>query len=465
MITLFTNHWDHKNQERQSEIDYCINRNIDNQHIDRVVIIGQSSARARLNIRQDQDVELIRYLAKFKIDSKRLGKILWEDFDCTRNTYNRPTFENFFYLVNKYCSSPADISIITNSDIYFDSTIRILSQIDFTDTCIALSRHEADTGRLLVGSNSQDSWIFQGKIRPISNIGFPMGINGCDVHLNWRLANAGYRLVNPCFSIKSLHVHNNPYVADRGNNELMVLEHKYVDHCSIDNYKSQKFESGIIAFSLFGDHKKYCYGAIKNAELAKFIYPGWVVRFYVDDTVPEHIITTLGNLDVEIITKPRSIGLDGMFWRLAVADDLGYRRWIIRDADSRLSYRERAAVDDWMLSGLPFHTMHDHPYHVTPIMPGMFGGISGYFNMGAAISSWTRTGKYGDDEHFLTNIVWPNIKNKILMHNSTNNHWDSIARPFPTSREFGRFVGEIFDEHEHCHLQNRDIILQTPELR
>jgi hypothetical protein len=247
----------------------------------------------------------------------------------------------------------------------------------------------------------------------------------------------------------------------------MILEHKYVNHCSIDSYKPQKSEFGIIAFSLFGNHEKYCQGAIRNTELSKFIYPGWTVRFYIDHTVPKDGVWALQNLGAEIITNPSSSNLDGMFWRLAAADDTGYSRWIIRDADSRLSYRERRAVDDWIESGLPFHTMHDHPYHITPIMPGMFGGIRGSFNMGAAISSWTRTGEYGDDERFLTNIVWPNIRDRILVHNSINNinidYSKSVVKPFPTPREFGRFVGEIFDENEHCHLQNRDVILQTPE--
>ena len=46
----------------------------------------------------------------------------------------------------------------------------------------------------------------------------------------------------------------------------------------------------VIAFSLWGDNPKYNVGAIKNAELAKVVYPGWVCRFYVGASVPQETI-------------------------------------------------------------------------------------------------------------------------------------------------------------------------------
>ena len=41
----------------------------------------------------------------------------------------------------------------------------------------------------------------------------------------------------------------------------------------------------IISFSLFGNKDIYLIGALENAALVDSIYPGWVARFYVDDTV------------------------------------------------------------------------------------------------------------------------------------------------------------------------------------
>ena len=42
----------------------------------------------------------------------------------------------------------------------------------------------------------------------------------------------------------------------------------------------------IIAFSLWGEKPVYNVGAIRNAELAKEIYPDWICRYYLGKSVP-----------------------------------------------------------------------------------------------------------------------------------------------------------------------------------
>ena len=38
-------------------------------------------------------------------------------------------------------------------------------------------------------------------------------------------------------------------------------------------------------------------------------------------------------------------------------------RYLMRNLDSRLSIREKLAVDEWVSSGKRFHVMRDHPSH------------------------------------------------------------------------------------------------------
>ncbi len=62
----------------------------------------------------------------------------------------------------------------------------------------------------------------------------------------------------------------------------------------------------IIAFSLWGDNPTYTAGAIKNADLALEIYPGWVCRYYVGKSVPKDIVCTLigrANTEVFVMSK------------------------------------------------------------------------------------------------------------------------------------------------------------------
>ncbi|HKI16444.1 MAG TPA: hypothetical protein VKA15_01110, partial [Isosphaeraceae bacterium] len=139
-------------------------------------------------------------------------------------------------------------------------------------------------------------------------------------------------------------------------------------------------------------------------------------------------------------------------WRLAAADEPGFARWMIRDADSRLTYRERRAVDEWLVSGKPFHVMRDHPYHMRPIMACSFGGVRGIIaDMAGKIASWkaaAQTDAYGCDETFLEAIVWPLVKDNALVHD-TFGSYDGQRRPFPTPAESGHYVGARTYEDNH----------------
>ena len=61
--------------------------------------------------------------------------------------------------------------------------------------------------------------------------------------------------------------------------------------------------------------------------------------------------------------------LSPMVWRFLIASDPSVGRYIIRDADSRLSER-KAAVSEWIESGKKFHVMRDHPSHNNFAMSG-----------------------------------------------------------------------------------------------
>ena len=53
----------------------------------------------------------------------------------------------------------------------------------------------------------------------------------------------------------------------------------------------------VISFSLWGDNPIYTIGAIKNAELAKEIYPDWTCRYYIGKSTPLEIVNKLIDFD------------------------------------------------------------------------------------------------------------------------------------------------------------------------
>jgi hypothetical protein len=139
----------------------------------------------------------------------------------------------------------------------------------------------------------------------------------------------------------------------------------------------------VLSYSLFGDKRKYYVGALENVILARYVYPGWVLRFYVDETADPAVVESLKNSGCEIVVMARSNDSADSSWRFLVAADDTVERWAIRDADSRLGYRERRAVTIDRL-GLPFHIMRDHINHHKAIMGCSFDGVRARSKVGGA---------------------------------------------------------------------------------
>lgn len=193
----------------------------------------------------------------------------------------------------------------------------------------------------------------------------------------------------------------------------------------------------------------YCQGAIRNAELMPKIYPGWKMVVYADETVPREVVSKLLNLHVEI----KSSGYrNGMFWRFGAALDKKFERVIFRDTDSRISEREARAVNEWIESGRNAHIIADHPHH-TPLIGGGLWGIKKFD------PDWLskceqlkvkndRRINYNSDQVWLRDVVWPAIKDDVLIHDLCYHDRRVGAKPFPAKFGDNRFVGEVFDEHD-----------------
>ena len=204
----------------------------------------------------------------------------------------------------------------------------------------------------------------------------------------------------------------------------------------------------IISFSLWGNNPKYTIGAIKNAELAEKIYPGWICRFYVDNTVPDEVINELQSLsNTEIIHKKISGNWTSMFWRFESSFDKNAKLIIFRDTDSRLSNREKIAVDEWINSDKTFHIMRDHPYHKFPILGGMWGyKNNNKYPMQILLESFNKTDNYGTDYKFFAEQLYPLIGDDKMVHDE---FFDK--KPFPSIRQGTEFIGDVFDENNLRH--------------
>ena len=266
--------------------------------------------------------------------------------------------------------------------------------------------------------------------------------------------------INPVDKSSSVHNHTN--------SNFIVLA--YMDSKKEREYIQQiqslpPIPSGnkfVISYGLYGDNPKYITGAIRNVELAPTYFPGWEMRFYVDDTVPSDAIKRLKDLGGNVIMRPDNMkdgASIGMFWRFLVSDDESIDRFIVRDSDSRLNARDRFAVEEWIQSdNKSTHMVRDHPNHPYGMNGGSWGGTKGFLK-GKKVTSLveefmaeiedSKEIGFGADIGFLMKKVWPIVSNDIMSHDSFYCVKYS-GKAYPIKRDDNwQHVGQVFDANDH----------------
>lgn len=166
---------------RAAELAECLHRNLKNPQIDEICVLLEKSAPPL----------------------PRSAKVRVEQIS------ERPTYRDYFDWINRVASA-VDISIIANSDIFFDSQIGFFRTWQMAPrVAFALARWEAGSGTtsfLNDRNDSQDAWIFRGQVGEV-NANFGVGIPRCDNRIAKELQLSGYQVDNPSFSIRAFHLH------------------------------------------------------------------------------------------------------------------------------------------------------------------------------------------------------------------------------------------------------------------
>lgn len=176
MVRLFTTSYRELRQERAAEYAECLNRNLAESAIDRVLVLAEGAD------------ETLR--ASGRIQTRRIPL--------------RPTYDDFIRWINEV-AAPEDVSIIANADIWFDTSLAVAGRALGRREAFALARW--DGTRLFDRNDSQDCWIFRGAVNGVAG-DFPTGVPRCDNRFLYELQAAGYRVRNPAFSIRAHHVHS-----------------------------------------------------------------------------------------------------------------------------------------------------------------------------------------------------------------------------------------------------------------
>lgn len=216
----------------------------------------------------------------------------------------------------------------------------------------------------------------------------------------------------------------------------------------------------LISMSLYGTSSKYLIGAIQNAKIRNEYYPNSDMVIYFGKEVPKKVIETLRDYGVQLYPGEETGLSNPMMWRFIPAFAPGDKTVIVRDADSRFTKRESAAVEEWLESKKTLHIMRDHPMHEAPILGGMWGiqGETPELDFQALIGNET-TGQYGADQRFLTRYVYKRFRKSMLVHDEFF-CFEKDPRRFPLPSEAGEFVGESFNEKEEYAVELRQTNVQ-----
>ncbi len=207
----------------------------------------------------------------------------------------------------------------------------------------------------------------------------------------------------------------------------------------------------LVSLSLYGTAPLYLHGALRNVRLVPRIYPGWTARVYASQEVPADLKDAMRAEGAEVIDKDRSGAIDGMFWRFLPAGEPDIDAVVVRDADSRITVREYAAVSEWIDSGKTIHILRDHPGHDAVMLGGMWGCRHGAIpDIATAITRWARWDRRGQDQDFLREMVYSRFRNDCLVHSEVYAYGEEVPRPFPMPRTNGEFVGCVYESDRDC---------------
>lgn len=185
---LLMQYYNDSNKDRQQEIDFCVQANLENPHIIQVHnLVEENTVVPSWLSNHEKYIEC-------KVDRWLTYKIA---FDYAN--------ENL----------PQQVVALTNADIFFDHSSKWEEVKPLIDSGIVLciSRHEFDgvgTAKKdellqkLAFANCQDTWIWRSPLK-VDNCDFMMGRLGCDNAIADRIKKSGYVPVNSPNQFKTFH--------------------------------------------------------------------------------------------------------------------------------------------------------------------------------------------------------------------------------------------------------------------
>ncbi|XP_047471543.1 uncharacterized protein LOC125026981 [Penaeus chinensis] len=217
----------------------------------------------------------------------------------------------------------------------------------------------------------------------------------------------------------------------------------------------------VITYSLFGNLTKYWNGLEDILVTTKQHYPGWNVWLYTIPSGRENFFCPLMHAHphlflCDVTNLPPPLGdvteVNPRMWRFLAMGDEMLSVMVVRDTDSKITERESRAVAEWLTYNTSFHLMRDHPFHVSPVLAGLWGARWDLRSKGGSLLSpgdmrnlrgaMVAKGRRPYHREQDQKVLWPVMTSSLTSHDSFKcKMYPAGTRPFPTRREHGLYVG------------------------
>jgi hypothetical protein len=206
----------------------------------------------------------------------------------------------------------------------------------------------------------------------------------------------------------------------------------------------------VFSFCLYGpENPIYYQGMLENIYLAGMYFPDWKVYTYVGSDVPEEFIQRMAACSNVVIRRTEKLGAQNMIERFYAIDEPDVEIMMVRDADSRIHWRDRWCIREFVKSTFVAHTIRDNGQHTAKMMGGLWGlrksaGLSMRQEYASYQEDTSRGWRHAHDQNFLGDVIYSKVLDRMLIHysngrRSPNEH--AIEIPFEWSNDC--FCGRI----------------------
>jgi hypothetical protein len=172
----------HYVSKRSKELKVCLEENLKNSCIDKVVLLNEGTMKLPSHPKLSQIV---------------LG--------------HRLAYSDIVRYIQD--SVPSGVIVaFANADIYLTETFRELWSVSMKDVFMGLLRYEANGELFGPRPDSQDTWIVhsdsvKSRVWDMASLDFQFGRAGCDNAIGVEFLRQKFVVANPCLSLKTMHVH------------------------------------------------------------------------------------------------------------------------------------------------------------------------------------------------------------------------------------------------------------------